>query len=141
MSDKVDFLNADKYKSLLQIGTMILVVIANHFQSSQNSKFAILLPWHGDKHQSFLQVDFIIFGIKVSCKFILSLLMNIITHSQSIQSNNFAISSQDFKKEVKNGVHFLYEVKHESWQYRFQWKWSDMYKVAKIGSWNSFAIY
>ena len=98
MSDKVDFFNADKYKSLLQAGTMILIVIVKHSQSSQNSKFAKPLPWHGDKHQSFLQVDFNTLGIKVSYKVILSLLMNMITHSQSIQSNKFAISLQDFKK-------------------------------------------
>ena len=53
---------------------------------------------HADKHQRFLQVDFNTLGIKVSYKVILSLLMNMITHSQSIQSNKFAISLQDFKK-------------------------------------------
>ena len=39
---------------------------------------------HADKHLSFLQVDFNILGIKVS-------LMDMIKHSQSTQSNNFAI--------------------------------------------------
>ena len=45
---------------------------------------------HVDKHQSFLQVDFNVLGIKVSYKvmLILTLLMGMINHSQSTQSNN-----------------------------------------------------
>ena len=45
---------------------------------------------HVDKHQSFLQVDFNVLGIKVSYKvmLILPLLMGMISHSQSTQSNN-----------------------------------------------------
>ena len=54
-----------------------------------------------DKHQSFLQVDFSTLGIKVSYKVMLSLLMGMIKHSQSTQSNKFAISLQYLKKEVR----------------------------------------
>ena len=39
------------------------------------------------KHQSFLQVDFNILGIKVSYKVILLLLMSMIKHSQSTQTS------------------------------------------------------
>ena len=39
--NEVNFLHADKHKSLLQIGTMILMGMVKHSQSSQNSKFAI----------------------------------------------------------------------------------------------------
>ena len=46
------------------------------------------------KHQSFLQVNFNILSIKVSYKVILSLLMSLIKHYQSTQSNKFAISVQ-----------------------------------------------
>ena len=49
---------------------------------------------HVDKHQSFLQVDFNTLGTKVSCKVILSLLLGMIKHSQSSQSNKFSISLQ-----------------------------------------------
>ena len=61
---------------------------------------------HADKHQSFLQADGNNFGIKVSYKLILSLLMGIIKHFQSTQRNKFAISLQYLQKEVMNGVHF-----------------------------------
>ena len=44
---------------------------------------------HPDKHQSFLRVDFNTLGIKV-----MSLLIDMIKHSQSTQSNKFAISLQ-----------------------------------------------
>ena len=83
MSDEVDFLSADKHKSLLQIDTMILIGIVKDSQSSQNNKFTMSLQylkkevrdevdfWHVDKHQSFLQVDFNTLGIKVSYKVIL----------------------------------------------------------------------
>ena len=69
---------------------------------------------HADKHQSFLQVDFITLSIKIPYKVMLSLLIGMIKHSQSTQSNKFAISLQYLKKEVRNGVHFLRAVKHQS---------------------------
>ena len=105
MSDEVNFLNADKHESLLEVDAMILMGIVKHSQSCQNSKFAMSLQYlekevrdhvnflNPDKHQSFLQVDFNTLGIKVSYKVILSLLMVMIKHSQRTQSNNFAISS------------------------------------------------
>ena len=62
---------------------------------------------HADKHESMLQVDFNTLGIKVSYKVILTLLMGMIKHSQSTQSNKFAISLQYLKKEVRNGVYFF----------------------------------
>ena len=45
MSDEIDFLHADKYEKLikLQIDTMILMGMAKHSQSFQNSKFAMHL--------------------------------------------------------------------------------------------------
>ena len=58
---------------------------------------------HADKRQSLLQVDFNTFVIKVSYKVILSLLIGMMKHSQSTQSNKFAISLQYLKKEVKEG--------------------------------------
>ena len=96
------FFHADKDESLLQIDTMILMGVVKHFQSSQNSKFTISLQYlknevivefdffHVDKHQSFLQVDFNTLGIKDAYKVILSLLLGMIKHSQSTQSNRFA---------------------------------------------------
>ena len=35
-------------------------------------------------------------------------------HSQSTQSNNFAISLQYLKKEVRDEVHFMHADKHQS---------------------------
>ena len=99
-----------------------LMGMVKHSQSSQNSKFATSLPYlkkevrdevdflHSDKHQSFPQVDFNTLGIKVSYKVILALLMNMIKHSQSTQSNKFAVSLQYFKKEVSDGVHFCKQI-------------------------------
>ena len=69
---------------------------------------------HADKHQSYLQGDFNTLGTKVSYKVVLSLLMSMIKHSQSTQSNNFATSLQYLKKEVRNGVYFLYADKQQS---------------------------
>ena len=81
--DEVDFLPADKHESLLQIDTMILMGIAKHSQSSQNSKLAMFLQYlkeevrdeldflHVEQHQRFLQVDFSTLLIKVSYKVIL----------------------------------------------------------------------
>ena len=60
-----------------------------------------------DKHQSFQQVAFDTLCITVSYKVELSLLMDMIKHSQSTQINKFATSLEYLKKEDKNGVHFL----------------------------------
>ena len=97
--------------------------MVKHSQSSQNSKFAMSLQkkvrdevdfLHADKHQSFLQVDFNTLSIKVSSKVLLSLLMGIIKHSQSTQSNKFTISVYAIsQKEVRNGVHFLRAEKYQ----------------------------
>ena len=67
-----------------------------------------------DKHQSFQQVYCNTLGIQVSYKVILSLLMGMIMHSQSTQSNKFEISLQYLKIEIRNGVHFLHANKHQS---------------------------
>ena len=56
-----------------------------------------------DKHQCFLQVDFNILGIEFLYKMILSLLMGMIKHSQSTQSNQFVQSLQYIKKAHKIG--------------------------------------
>ena len=43
LSDKFDFLHADKHESLLQIDSMILMGMVKHSQSSQNSEIAMSL--------------------------------------------------------------------------------------------------
>ena len=45
MSVEVDFLHADKYESLLQIDSMILMGMFKDSQSSQNCKFAMSLEY------------------------------------------------------------------------------------------------
>ena len=106
------------------------MVMVKHFQSSQNSNLGMSLQYlkkevkdevdflHGDKHQSFLKVNFNTLGIKVSYKGILSLL----NHSQNTQSNKCAISLQYLKKEVRDGLDFWHTDRHKvstSLHYRF----------------------
>ena len=150
MSDKVDFLHADKYESLLQIDTMILMLIVKHSQCFQNTKFTMSLQYlikevrdevdffHVDKHQSFLPVHFNTMGIKDAYKLILSWLLGMIKHSQSTQSNKFAISLQYLKKEIRKGVHFLHADEHQSF-YKlgllFLTEVARMSKVTKIKIW------
>ena len=55
-----------------------------------------------------IKVDFQTLGIRVSYKVILSLLMGMMKCSQSTQSNTFAMSLQYLKKEVTDGIYFLY---------------------------------
>ena len=119
---KLIFLHADKYEDLLQIYTMILMGIVKHFQSSQNRKFTMSLQYlikevrdevdflHVDKHQSFQQADFNTLGLKAAYKVILKLLLGMIKHCQSTQSNKFAISLQYLKKEATKGVHSCFGV-------------------------------
>ena len=100
--------------------------MVKYSQSSQNSKLAVSLQYlkkevrdevdflHSDKHQSFLKGDFNTLGMKFFYKMILSLLMGMIYHSQSTQSNKPAISLQYLKREVRNEVHFLHADKHQN---------------------------
>ena len=67
---------------------------------------------HADKHLSFLQVDFVTLGIQISPKVMLLLFIGMIKHSQSTQSNKFAIPLQYLKKEIWNGVQFSRVDKH-----------------------------
>ena len=88
--------------------------MTRHIQIIRNDKFAISLQYlkeevsdevdflHADKHQSFLQVCYNTLGIKASYKVILLLLMDMIKHSRSTQSNKFAISIQYLKREVRD---------------------------------------
>ena len=124
-SDEVDFLDINKYESLLQKNTMILIGIFKHSQLPKIASLQCLYNiskkkldevyfLHVDKYQSLLQVDFNTLDIKVSNKAIRSLLMDMIKHSQSTRSNKFAISLQDVEKDVRNGANFLYTDKHQS---------------------------
>ena len=77
---------------------------------------------HADKHQRFLQVDFNTLGIKVSCKVIVSLLMVMVKHSQSTQSNKCGIPLQYIK--MKFGMEFIFCMQIDikvstSWHYPF----------------------
>ena len=83
VNEEVDFLHAGKHENLLQLGTMILMEMVKHFQSSQNRKFIMPVQYlkkevrdevdflHADKHQSDLQVDFNTVGTKFGYKVIL----------------------------------------------------------------------
>ena len=107
---------------------MTLIGIVKHSQSSQNSKVTMSLQYikkevrkgvHfqlADEHQSFLQVDLNTSGIKAAYKVTLSLLLCLIKHFQSTQSNKFAIPLQYLKKEVRKGVHCVHADEHQSFQ-------------------------
>ena len=57
---------------------------------------------HADKYQNFPQVNFNTFSIKVIYKVMLSLLLSMIIHSQSTQSNKLLIVLQYFKNDVSH---------------------------------------
>ena len=110
INEEVDFSLADKHQSMLQIDTMVLVGMVKHSQSSQESKFVMSLQYLKKEVKRKLifcmQADLNILGIKVSYKVVLSLLMGRIKHSQSTQSNNFAIFLQYLKKKL--GMEFIF---------------------------------
>ena len=105
---------------------MVLMPMVRHSQSSPKSRFVISLQYlrkevrdevdflHADKHQSFLEVDFNILGIKAPYKVVLSLLMGRIEHSQSTQSKKFAISLEYLKKKLGMEFIFLHAEKYQS---------------------------
>ena len=111
-------MHADKHENFVQIVTMIFDVdgqafpkfpkqqVCNVFQYLKievRDKVDFLLA---DKHESFLQVDFNTWGIKIFYKVILLLLMGMVKHSQNTQSNNL-------EKVVRDGVHFQHADKHQ----------------------------
>ena len=67
---------------------------------------------NADKHQSSLHADFNALGIAVSHKLVLSLLMGMMKHSQSTQSNRIKVFLQHLEKENRDGVHFMNADKH-----------------------------
>ena len=54
-----------------------------------------------DKHENLLQIDPVI-------------LMGIVKHSQSSQNSKFAMTLYNISKKVRNGVHFVHAVEHQS---------------------------
>ena len=67
-----------------------------------------------------------------------------VKHSQSTQRNEFAISLQNLKNEVRNGVHFLHVDRHHSFYKLTSFLMEvafleDASKVWEVG--NNFAIY
>ena len=122
VSDKVDFLHADKHKNFLQIDAVIFYGDGQHFQSSQNSKFALSLQYlikeirykvdfsHAYKHQSFPEVDFNTFGIKFPGRSYYHYLQ---TWSCIIKVLK-VINLQYLRKEVRDGVCILHADKHRS---------------------------
>ena len=99
VSDEADFLHADKYESLIQNDTMILMGMARYSQSSQNDTLAMTLQYlkkevrngvhflHADKHQSFY-------------KLALSFLIKVVRHVQGTQKRKLVIFSLYIKKKV-----------------------------------------
>ena len=75
VSDEVDFCKQISMKVSYKLIVWPLMVMIKHSQSSQNSMFAMSLKYlkkevrdevtflHADKHQRFLQIDTIIFGL------------------------------------------------------------------------------
>ena len=109
-SDEVDSRHADNHESLLPIDTTILMGMVKHSQSSQNSKFAMSLQYLKKEVRdevNFLYVD------KIS-KFPTSWSQHLsINHPtswyyQSTQSNNLQHLYNIWKKEVRNGVLYLF---------------------------------
>ena len=129
MSDGVDFLQADKHESLLQIDSMILMRIVKHSQSFQILSLQCLCNISKKKLKTKL-IFCMQINIKASLKFIsrlwvskfstrlilllLLLLMVMIKHSQISQSNKFAIFLHYLKKEVRNGGHFSHGDKRQT---------------------------
>ena len=145
VSDEVYFLHSCKHENFLRVDTIIFDGNGQAFSKFPNRKFAMSLQHlkkevrdevdflHTDKHQSFLQVDFNTLDIKVSYRLILLLLLGMIKHSQSTQSNKFAISLQKgsqnlkkksicAKKKVRIEFRFCMQINIKvpaSWNYRF----------------------
>ena len=120
---KVGFLHAGKNENLLKIDTIILMGMVKHFRSSQNSKFVISLQYvkegvrdevdffcMQDKHQNGLKVDFNTLGMKFSYRVMLSLLMSVMKHSPSTQSNKFANLCNILKKKLRMEFIFCMQI-------------------------------
>ena len=125
MNDEVDFLHVGKNKNLIQIDTIILMGMVKHFESSQNSKFAVSLQYLKIEVRD--EVDFYMqINIKVAYKLlstllapkfpknhrvILSLLMSMMKHSQRNQSKMFEHLRSISKKL---GMEFIFASRQTS---------------------------
>ena len=107
-------MHAGKHERFLQADSMGIV---KNFQSSQHSKFAVLLQYLEKEIKTevdFLHAEFpksLFQHFKFSARLILSLLIGMIKCFQITQSNKFAVSLQYLKKEVWNGDHFWHADK------------------------------
>ena len=65
---------------------------------------------HADKYQSFLQVTCNAWGIKVSYKVILSLLMGMIKHSQALKVTSLQYLYSISRKKLRSGFIFSMQI-------------------------------
>ena len=126
MSDEVDFLHADKHESLLQIDTMILTGWSSISKVPKIASLQCLYNISKKKLKMklifYMQISIKVFFKLISTlwasnfltRFILSLELSMIKHSQITQSNKSVRSLQYLKEDVRNGVHFLYPDKRQS---------------------------
>ena len=135
VNDEVDFLHAEKHEGFLKINTMILIGMIKHSQSSQNRKSVYLynilkkkkseMKFFACRYTSNFPISWIqYFGHESFLQGITIINDGHEQDSLGTQSNKFAISLQYLQKEVRDGVQFLH-----------YWKWPDMFKKPKRGSW------
>ena len=115
-SDEIDFQHADKHESFQQIDAMIFDGDDQAFPKFPKYLVCSILQYL-EKEVNILHVDkyqFQYFGHQRFLQGDLSLQKGMIKHSQSNQSNKFAIFLQYLKKEVRDGGYFLHTDKRQS---------------------------
>ena len=142
ISDEVDFLHADKHESMLQIDIMILMGMVKHSQSSQKSKFVCL--YNISKKKLEMKLNFCM-QINIKCLYkLISILLALKSPRRwyyhywwewwSILKALKVTSLQYlYYPKKKLGMEFIFCMQQNL--IFFKWKWLDMFKVPKTGSW------
>ena len=100
------------FPSQTTTGKVVLELLPKMFLVNQIAVFfkvQIYFKRLKDKFNFCLQIN-----IRVSYKLVLFHLVGMVRHAQSAHNNKFAISSQYFKKEVRDKYDFLHEDKCQS---------------------------
>ena len=114
------FFDTGSHASLQQIDTMILMKMVKHSQISEHSTFALFLQYLKKEVRNEVGIfacrytsQFPTSRFQDCCKVMQSLLMRVIKHSKSTQTNKFAISLHQYQKNIRNKVHPLHADEHQ----------------------------
>ena len=134
MRDEIYFLPAGKRKSFIQVDSITLDVLSQTCLKYPKTTSLHYLGNISRKMWRMKLIFFLLINVKDLFRVILSFLMCVVRHAQTIQNNKFALSPQRLKKEVSKKLMFCMQISMKACYKLIQWFWWGWSKIPKVAS-------